>query len=303
MEGTSEIEGTTEPPKQEPRTRTKKQQQGFYKKTASGKHTKKGSDTEEQIDAIKRQNIEQQGEINRLNQTIKETEKKAKALTSQNMDLKKKNAELTRENSRLKSQISLSQTATLKQTINKLEDERKKLKTDIKNKEKQLQDAEAENANMQRKIQDLEKDIDELNRPLDNTQDLQGELQDAQEIIEALYAKIKEYEECGPQEDLEIEDPTPHTNLLIADSNRRQIHPNLTQQGIEWDHTEEIFTIDMLDDCLSEEAYIQKEYDSIYIMMGTNDIRHGKDGMKAAKKLTRIVKQLAEGKPVCPEPV
>ena len=47
----------------------------------------------------------------------------------------------------------------------------------------------------------------------------------------------------------------------------------------------------MLDDCLREENYVRQEYDSIYIMMGTNDIRRSKDGMRAAKKLTRIVKE------------
>ena len=40
----------------------------------------------------------------------------------------------------------------------------------------------------------------------------------------------------------------------------------------------------MLDDCLREENYIVQEYDSIYVMMGTNDIEHKNDAMRAAKK-------------------
>ena len=44
----------------------------------------------------------------------------------------------------------------------------------------------------------------------------------------------------------------------------------------------------MLDNCLLEEIHITQEYDSIYIIMGTNDIRN-KDGMRAAMNLVGIV--------------
>ena len=53
----------------------------------------------------------------------------------------------------------------------------------------------------------------------------------------------------------------------------------------------------MPDDCFKNENLIRQEYDSIYIMMGTNDIRHNKYGMRAAKKLVKRVKQSRKQKP------
>ena len=53
----------------------------------------------------------------------------------------------------------------------------------------------------------------------------------------------------------------------------------------------------MLDDCLREENHIRQEYDLIYIMMGSNNIRHNKDRTSAVKKLIRIAKGIREQKP------
>ena len=53
----------------------------------------------------------------------------------------------------------------------------------------------------------------------------------------------------------------------------------------------------MLDDCLGEKNYIRQECNSIYIMMGTNDIRHNEDGIRAAKKLVKTIKETRKQKP------
>ena len=89
-------------------------------------------------------------------------------------------------------------------------------------------------------------------------------------------------------EPLNVDLPTWIRNLLVADPNRCQVQHHLSHDQDERDYTEEIFTIDMLDDCLLEEIHITQEYDSIYIIMGTNDIRN-KDGMRAAMNLVGIV--------------
>ena len=96
---------------------------------------------------------------------------------------------------------------------------------------------------------------------------------------------------------LKVDPPTRTRNLLIANSNRRQVLPYLNHDQEEWDHIEDIFTIDMVDDCLREKNYIRQEYDSIYIMMGTNDIKHNKDKMRAAKQLVTVVKETRKQKP------
>ena len=78
---------------------------------------------------------------------------------------------------------------------------------------------------------------------------------------------------------------TKHEISLITDS--CYVLQHLNQHGAEGDHTKEIFTINMLDECLRKENYIDHEYDWIHIMMGMNGIRHTQNGINGAKTITK----------------
>ena len=57
-------------------------------------------------------------------------------------------------------------------------------------------------------------------------------------------------------------------------------------------NTEEIYTVEKLKEAVENKALNNVKFDAIYIMQGTNDIRHGGDGIKVAKKLANTVQEL-----------
>ena len=82
--------------------------------------------------------------------------------------------------------------------------------------------------------------------------------------------------------------------LLIADSNRKYLIPELNKGPEEWSHTDEIFTIEQLNKTSKDDEFKKENFDAIYIMQGTNDIRHGGNGIKEAKKLARTIQELQQ---------
>ena len=125
-----------------------------------------------------------------------------------------------------------------------------------------------------------------------------NKIAELESVIEHLYEKIENVHD----DTLEVDAPTQATKknaLLIADSNRRMILPELKDESITWAHADEIFTVEKLEEKnVDGGPMIDEEFNAIYVMLGTNDIcRNGKDGIRTAKKLIRVIKDIQENHP------
>ena len=228
---------------------------------------------------------------------------KITALENSNADLNNKISTLENHNADLTTKTATQET----ENIN-LKEQNRQLTTEIDAKVLEAANLRSELTDKQTVIEGLELDITCLNtanghqetitpetRKLD---ELEQDLQQAYELISTLYEKL---EQLDQEEDvLVVPDMTAQLDalkaMLIADSNRRNIVPNL-DKGVDWDQIEEIFTVGMLSDYISQDT-IPDVYDLMAIMQGTNDIKHGKDGRRTAKKLANLVRQIEQEAPL-----
>ena len=228
-------------------------------------------------------------------------ENKNKKLKQEIQTLEGNVTTLTRENSQLKERKPTTQSKKADELVKS----NKALKEENDALVLQVQTQKQETSSNALRIVELEVDVaaaEAKAAPLagahdtdEKIQELEIDLQDAHLLIASLYEKIQDEEDVLEVPAVTEAPAAKPKGLYIADSNRALIGPKLTDK-VDWEQTSEIYTVDMLTHYLEEETQLD-EYSIIVIMQGTNDVKNGYDGMKAAKKLARTVKSIQQNLP------
>ena len=90
--------------------------------------------------------------------------------------------------------------------------------------------------------------------------------------------------------------PLKRRNILLRADPNRKVISNLGHNLANWAHTDKIYTVDEFIGTF-ENNELPPELDQALIMIGTNDVRKGAEGMRAAKKLAREITKLSDKNP------
>ena len=115
--------------------------------------------------------------------------------------------------------------------------------------------------------------------------DTKKKLTKYEQLNRELLEKITEERSTQHEEQTEPDHKVKFKGIIIGDSNSRRIAPHL-QRPETWDITENSYAIADADKLRSD-----KPYDAAIYLLGTNDIKVGKDGKREAEHLLSIVEK------------
>ena len=124
-------------------------------------------------------------------------------------------------------------------------------------------------------------------------QSLKQRLEDMRKRLEEKTAENKEMLRLLTREDRMRKEYPEHTQddkpkgLFLADSNRKHIR---LPTELEWNRPDNIYTVEHLANYIRDESL--SNYDTITIMIGTNNIKHGENGMEVFEKIKMVTNNI-----------
>ena len=229
----------------------------------------------EQIAKYKKKNKELQETVDRLREKLEQKKKSNKSKENEINHLKKKADELERENQSLR-----KETKKVNETYQSLKDK-------LANVERVKEEFKTQKMESTRKNEDLDRQLQQAKRKIEESELLNNDL------IEKLTG-ARAYQ---PRQRKDTE-PTRFRAIMIGDSNSHRIAPNFNNKEA-WDYTDNTYVIKDINN-----VYSEKTYDAAVFLLGTNDIKTGKDGQEEAEDLIRKVEQnkIARHKFICELP-
>ena len=283
---------------------------------------KKGKEREKKLSAMETlvTNLKSQRQAltKQLNDSQTKLKKAQNDLTNKTNQTPKQEKKTQEEKEAFETKINnlLNDNKKLKEDKEKLQTEKHKLKDEKKGLQEEKKELKAENNNLEIRISNMDdamatiatnntEKVEELETNLrtaleqhpgtetsSKIKELESDLEEGQTLICTLYEKIDESDDSGVLEVPEEPKREVKRALLIADSNRQAIIPNLSATT-DWSHMEDIFTAGHLEEWLTEEN-VGEDFDIVVIHEGTNDIRKGGDGRRFAKRIMRSAKVIKE---------
>ncbi len=118
-------------------------------------------------------------------------------------------------------------------------------------------------------------------------------LETVERLNKVLYQKIKAQKVDDASEGRQSEEPVSITrNLLVMDSNRKQVIEHLQTDDRVWEIEREIYTLRQLEEYVRRNKAELKMRDNVVIGVGLNDMRNRTGGIEAYERLKELSKEL-----------
>ena len=233
---------------------------------------KKESKRPKKMEALKKENNELREEISRTREkaserrdTIRKKDNTIRKIEEEANDQRKKYIEERKERQNLENKVV------------ELQQENKKLQERLNRTESVKEDFKNQKIEANRKIENLERQLTETRRKIKECEQLNDELLD-----KITTERGKQREE---QTEQKLKQETDFKGIIVGDSNSRRIAPHFKRENT-WDITENTYVTKD-----AERIRCERTYDVAIFMLGTNDIKIGKDGKKEAEYLLETVEK------------
>ena len=222
---------------------------------------------------------------------LDETERENRRLRKELEEAKKVNNDLRRENEELEDRLNKEQ-----RTKEQNKEEIRELKERLKAEENEKENYRKVKEEIKRNRTEIQEQLEESKKQLTHTK---KKLSESESMNEELINKItrESQKSATTTKECHMEKRQKTRALLIGDSNAKRIKPHL-QDDTAWFITENTYRIE---DISKVEGI--NEYDCCVVLLGTNNLKTGNDGIHEARKLmTTLEKHVRIPKFVCEAP-
>ena len=223
---------------------------------------------------------------------LEETEKENRRLRRELEEVKKVTNTLKRENEELEDRLNTEE-RTNEQNKEEIRDLKERLQTEENEKENHRKVKEE----IKRNRTEIQEQLEETKKQLAHTKKKLAESENMNEELIHRITKESQKSATSTTNEYHLERRKKTRALLIGDSNAKRIKPHL-QDDTAWFITENTYRIE---DISKVEGI--NEYDCCVVLLGTNNLKTGNDGIHEARKLlTTLEKYIRIPKLVCEAP-